>query len=80
MKNVLLMVAALCPTSVLSEVNQTISVGSAISALEGKGYVVREVDVLGPHLEVEVTNRAGAPVELIVDARTAEIIWQGRDD
>ncbi|MCE6957806.1 PepSY domain-containing protein [Cereibacter sphaeroides] len=80
MKNVLLTAAALSIGATMAAAEAALPVSAALSALEVKGYTVHEIEAEGARFEVEAVSPAGTRVELLVDAATADILRERRDD
>ena len=80
MKIVLLTVGTLSLGATLAAAQPAMPLSAAVAALEAKGYTVREIEAEAAWLEVDATSPAGIRVELTVDAATADILRESRDD
>ena len=56
------------------------SLAEVIKAVGAKGYTVHDIESEGSWFDIEATTRDGARVELIVDAKTADILGESLDD
>lgn len=76
--------ATLCATAVLSSAaiaqQTTLPLASVITAIEAKGYKVQDIESEGNWFDIEAITANGKRVDLIVDAKTAEILGESADD
>lgn len=54
--------------------DQWLTLAQVARHLEGKGFVVRKIDTEATGYEVDLTDRAGARTEAMVDPRSGEIL------
>jgi uncharacterized membrane protein YkoI len=78
-----LMIAMICAgalmsTTALAQTQPKLS--TQIAQLEAKGYRVIELEAKADWLEAEVASADGQRHELVVDARTGEILRKQADD